>query len=82
MKRKTASRAAAPEAPAGGAEQPGAGGAGRPDAGTYQADYIFAFEVVHQYPNLRSFIVKRPLKRSFMDSLTELFDGSKKRSTL
>lgn len=53
-----------------------------PEGSEPKAGYIYAFEVVHQYPSQRSFIIKRPLKRSFMDSLNDLFDGSKKRSTL
>lgn len=40
--------------------------------------YIFTFELIRQYPTVRSFIVKQPLKRSFRDAVSELFGGNKK----
>jgi|WetSurMetagenome_2_1015567.scaffolds.fasta_scaffold80731_3 hypothetical protein len=40
--------------------------------------YIFTFELIRHYPTVRSFIVKQPLKRSFKDTMSELFGGNKK----
>jgi len=40
--------------------------------------YIFTFELIRQYPTVRSFIVKQPLKHSFKDTVSELFGGNKK----
>ncbi|MCI0503925.1 hypothetical protein L0Y65_04400 [Candidatus Micrarchaeota archaeon] len=40
--------------------------------------YIFTFELIRQYPTVRSFIVKQPLKRSFKDTVDEFFGGNKK----
>jgi hypothetical protein len=40
--------------------------------------YIFTFELIRHYPTVRSFIVKQPLKRSFKDTVSELFGGNKK----
>jgi hypothetical protein len=42
------------------------------------SEYYFNFELVKQYPHVRSFIIKQPLKRSLGDMLTELLGGSKK----
>lgn len=42
------------------------------------SDYYFSFEIMKQYPHVRSFIVKQPLKRSFKDTLSELLGSSKK----
>ena len=42
------------------------------------SQYFFTFELIRQYPTIRSFIVKGPLKRSFGDTISELFGGSKK----
>lgn len=36
---------------------------------------FFAFEVVKQYPYSRSYIIKAPLKKSFKDTVSELFSG-------
>ncbi|MFN7991758.1 MAG: hypothetical protein U0R44_06405 [Candidatus Micrarchaeia archaeon] len=44
----------------------------------HRSEYIFAFELLRQYPNLRSFIIKQPLKKSFKDTVGELFGGKKK----
>jgi len=51
-----------------------------PDSGAPQkmSQYFFTFEVVKQYPTVRSFIMKAPLKRSFGDSFMELLSGSKR----
>jgi len=43
-------------------------------------DYIYTFEIVHQYPSIRSFISKRPLKRSFMDGIMEMLVGTEKKA--
>lgn len=62
--------ASAPRAaqPAGGGTEPGA----------VPSTYIFTFELIRHYPTTRSFIVKQPLKRSFKDTVSELFGGNKK----
>ncbi len=54
----------------------GDGGANAQDAPITQ--YIFTFELIRQYPTVRSFIVKQPLKRSFKDTVSDLFGGNKK----
>lgn len=41
-------------------------------------EYYFSFELMKQYPHVRSFIVKQPLKRSLGDTFSELLGGSKK----
>ncbi len=41
-------------------------------------EYVFTFEMLRQYPNVRSFIIKQPMKKSFGDSIAELIGGSKK----
>lgn len=45
-------------------------------------DFIFTFEVLQQYPHVRSFIMKKPLKKHIGEAFMELFDGSKKRATI
>jgi len=45
-----------------------------------EAGYIYAFEILHQYPTVRTFIVRGPLKRSFMDTVTEFLVGPQKRA--
>ena len=42
------------------------------------SEYYFNFELVKQYPHVRSFIIKQPLKRSLGDTFAELLGGSKK----
>lgn len=37
--------------------------------------YFFAFEILKQYPYTRSYIVKAPMKKSFKDTISELFVG-------
>jgi hypothetical protein len=56
--------------------------AGAPAAGVREnrPDYIYVFEILHQYPSIRSFISKRPLKRSFMDSIMEMLVGTEKKA--
>ena len=44
------------------------------------SEYFFTFELLKQYPTVRSFIIKAPLKRSFRDSFSELLSGGKKGS--
>ncbi|MFH0737946.1 MAG: hypothetical protein V1827_04610 [Candidatus Micrarchaeota archaeon] len=58
----------------------GKDGDDKPDGGASEkmSQYFFTFEVVKQYPTVRSFIMKAPLKRSFGDSFMELVGGSKK----
>jgi len=51
---------------------------GRKPEASRMSQYVFTFEFVRQYPTVRSFIVKGPLKRSFKDSIEELIGGSKK----
>lgn len=41
------------------------------------SQYYFTFEVVKQYPTVRSYILKQPLRRSFMDSVGELLGGQR-----
>ncbi len=38
-------------------------------------EYFFAFEILKQYPYTRSYIVKAPMKKSFKDTISELFVG-------
>ena len=42
-------------------------------------EYIFAFEILRQYPTVRSFIIKAPLNKSFKDMVKDLFGSPKKR---
>jgi len=43
----------------------------------YSADSSeFNFEIIRHYPIVRAFSIKKPLKKSFMDSITDLL-GSK-----
>jgi hypothetical protein len=42
------------------------------------SQYVFTFELIRQYPTVRSFLVKQPLKRSFADTFSELLGGNKK----
>jgi hypothetical protein len=42
------------------------------------SQYIFTFELLRQYPNIRSYLIKQPLKKSFGDTISELL-GSKKK---
>jgi hypothetical protein len=42
-------------------------------------DYIYSFELTHSFPNVRSFIFKKPLSRSMSDTFMELVGGGKKR---
>ncbi len=69
----------------GGREQ--RAGNGGPEAGSRKhgateepqmSQYIFTFELIRQYPTVRSFLVKQPLKRSFSDTFSELLGGNKK----
>jgi hypothetical protein len=41
------------------------------------SDYVFSFELIKQYPSLRSYIIKRQLKKSLNDSILELFTNMK-----
>ena len=38
-------------------------------------EYFFAFEILKQYPYTRSYIIKAPMKKSFKDTISELFVG-------
>jgi hypothetical protein len=38
-------------------------------------EYFFAFEILKKYPYTRSYILKAPLKKSFKDTISELFVG-------
>ncbi len=50
----------------------------RAEAAPVPSQYFFSFEMIRQYPTIRSFIVKGQLKKSFGDTVSELFGGSKK----
>jgi|GEM_PF-4632747 len=41
-------------------------------------EYIYSFELSRPFPNVRSFIFKKSLSKSMMDTFTELFGTSKK----
>ncbi|MDD5171831.1 MAG: hypothetical protein PHF60_02230 [Candidatus ainarchaeum sp.] len=41
------------------------------------SQYFFTFEVLKQYPTVRSYIIKQPLRRSFKDTVAGLLGGSK-----
>ncbi len=38
-------------------------------------EYFFAFEIIKKYPYTRSYVLKAPLKKSFKDTISELFVG-------
>ncbi len=38
-------------------------------------EYFFAFEIIKKYPYSRSYVLKAPLKKSFKDTISELFVG-------
>ncbi|MBU0526860.1 hypothetical protein KKE92_00105 [Candidatus Micrarchaeota archaeon] len=38
-------------------------------------EYFFAFEIIKMYPYTRSYVLKAPLKKSFKDTISELFVG-------
>jgi len=61
-----------------GARKPAGGEARQEEPGPSPSQYIFSFEMLRQYPTVRSFIVKGQLKKSFGDTVSELFGGSKK----
>ena len=42
------------------------------------SQYIFTFEVIKQYPTVRSYIIKQPLRRSFKDAFSELLGGGQR----
>ncbi|MEW6722327.1 MAG: hypothetical protein AB1324_03630 [Candidatus Micrarchaeota archaeon] len=63
-------------------ERPSSGG-GRWDAGNDSgmpeaSQYLFTFEIIRQYPTIRSFLIKQPLKKSFGDTFRELFGNARK----
>lgn len=65
----------------GGAKIPGMQAEGAQEAPGQEAvmsQYFFTFELIKQYPTTRSFIIKAPMKRSFKDTVGELFGGNKK----
>jgi hypothetical protein len=39
------------------------------------AEHVFTFELVRHYPYVRSYILKKPLKRPVTDVISELFTG-------
>ncbi len=55
-------------------------GGSQPAAGGEQqvSQYIFAFEMLRQYPNVRAYIIKQPLQKSFKDQIGELLGGKKR----
>jgi hypothetical protein len=52
--------------------------AGNQKMGVEISQYIFAFELLKHYPTVRSFMIKQPMKRSFGDTVKELFGSTKK----
>ncbi|VVC04266.1 Uncharacterised protein [Candidatus Bilamarchaeum dharawalense] len=42
------------------------------------SDYVFSFELTRQYPTVRSYLLKQPLKKSFKETFLELFGTGKK----
>jgi hypothetical protein len=42
-------------------------------------EYIYSFELSRPFPNVRTFIFKKPLSKSMADTFKELFGTSKKR---
>lgn len=61
----------------------GTAGAGSTAAaeGGHQAEmsqYIFTFELLRQYPNVRTYMLKQPLQKSFKDQVSELLGGKKR----
>lgn len=42
-------------------------------------EYVYSFELTHAYPNVRSFILKKPLTKSMADTFVELVGFGKKR---
>jgi hypothetical protein len=68
--RKRKPRASGPK----NAPRPKAAAAPRAEMSTY----IFTFELMKQYPTVRSFIIKQPLRKSFRDTFSELLGGAKK----
>lgn len=70
-------RAASPPAPEGAAADAVSKAQPVP-APESMSTYVFTFELTRQYPTVRSFMVKQPLKRSFFDNFSELLGGSKK----
>lgn len=51
--------------------------AGSKESGEPMSQYFFTFEIVRQYPTVRSYIIKQLLRRSFKDALSELIGGGK-----
>ncbi|MBD3210643.1 hypothetical protein GF318_04655 [Candidatus Micrarchaeota archaeon] len=41
------------------------------------AEYVYSFELTKHYPSSRSYLLKKPLKKSFRDSAVELIFGKK-----
>jgi hypothetical protein len=42
------------------------------------SQYIFTFELLRQYPNVRTYMLKQPLQKSFKDQVSELLGGKKR----
>ncbi len=42
------------------------------------AEHVFTFEFIRHYPHVRSYIIKKPLKRPVADVISELFTGRKR----
>ncbi len=50
-------------------------------AGAHPAEmsqYIFTSELLRQYPNVRTYMLKQPLQKSFKDQVSELLGGKKR----
>ncbi len=45
---------------------------------TEMSQYIFTFELLRQYPNVRTYMLKQPLQKSFKDQVSELLGGKKR----
>ena len=48
-------------------------------AGDAARDVEYSFEFMRTYPAVRTFIFKKPLRRSMTESFMEFFGGAKKR---
>ncbi len=59
----------------GRASLPVAAGDGHQDE---MSQYIFTFELLRQYPNVRTYIIKQQLQKSFKDQFAELLGGKKR----
>ena len=52
--------------------------AAQADKQNEMSQYIFTFELLRQYPNVRTYMLKQPLQKSFKDQVSELLGGKKR----